>query len=128
MTTTSKLEASGEDGVEVTSTGGECSTNHAGGNKAVNGHGVLRLLHADQSGSNPADPGGNSFNDCSMEDGNREVGGADAVDGGVGAAYVGLRDLNAPEDLDQAEDGNSSNDLSNGSDNGLLFSHVTLNT
>ena len=63
-----------------------------------------------------------------MEDGNREVGGADAVDGGVGAAYVGLRDLNAPEDLDQAEDGNSSNDLSNGSDNGLLFSHVTLNT
>ena len=63
-----ELQSRGEDRVEVTPGGGEGRTDHAGGHKAVNGHGVLRLLHADEPGADPADPGGHSLDDGTVED------------------------------------------------------------
>ena len=43
-----ELEAGGEDGVEVAPGGGEGGAHHGGGHKAVDGGGVLRLLHGDE--------------------------------------------------------------------------------
>ena len=48
VATTSKLEAGGEDGVEVASGGREGGAHHGCGHEAVNGGGVLRLLHGDE--------------------------------------------------------------------------------
>ena len=76
-----ELEAGGEDGVEVAPGGGEGRTDHAGGHEAVDGHGVLRLLHADEPGADPADPGGHTFDDGPVQDGDGQISGANVVDG-----------------------------------------------
>ena len=121
-----ELEARGEDGVEVSAAGGEGGTDHAGGHEAVDGHGVLRLLHGDEPGAEPADERSDALDDGAVEDGDGEVGGADVVDGGVGPADVGLGDLDAPEDLNQAEHGHAAHHLGHGPDGGLLLGHVPL--
>ena len=126
VTAAPELQSCGEDGVEVTPGGGEGRTDHAGGHKAVNGHGVLRLLHADEPGADPADPGGDPFDDGPVQDRNSQISRADVVDGGVGSSDVSLGNLNAPEDLNEAEHSHPTDDLSDGSDNGLLLRHVAL--
>ena len=90
-------------------------------------HGVLRLLHADQPGADPADPGGHTFDDGSVQDRDGQVSRADVVDGGVGSSNVSLGNLNAPEDLNKTEHGHPTDDLSDGSNDGLLLRHVALN-
>ena len=126
MAAAAKLEAGSKDGIEVTSAGGEGGAHHAGSNEAVDGDGVLRLLHGDESGAEPADQGGDSLDDGAVKDGDSEVGGADVVHGGVRAADVSLGDLNTPEDLNQTEDSHASDDLGDSPDNGLLLGHVPL--
>ena len=126
MTAAAELQSCGEDRVEVTPGGGEGSTDHAGGHEAVDGHGVLRLLHADEPGADPADPGGHTLDDGSVQDGDGQISGADVVDGGVGSSHVSLGNLNAPEDLNKTEHSHPTDDLSDGSDNGLLLRHVAL--
>lgn len=128
MSATPKLESGCQDRVEVSATGGEGSTHHGGGNEAVNGGGVLGLLHADQPGADPADPGGHTLNDGTMEHWHGQVGSAHIVDGGVSSANMGLGNFNAPEDLDESEHGHASNDLGNSPHNGLLLGHGALHT
>ena len=126
MAAAAELQTGGEDGVEVTPGGGEGGTDHAGGHEAVDGNGVLRLLHADEPGADPADPGGHTFDDGSVQDGDGQVGRADVVDSGVGSSNVSLGNLNAPEDLNNAEHSHPTDDLSDGSNDGLLLRHVAL--
>ena len=128
VATAAELQTSGQDGVEVAPGGGEGGADHAGGHEAVDGHGVLRLLHADEPGADPADPGGHAFDDGAVQDGDGQVGSADVVDGGVGSSHVSLGNLNAPEDLDKAEHRHPTDDLSDGSDDGLLLGHLPLHT
>ena len=45
---TPELEAGGEDGVEVAPGGGEGGAHHGRGHEAVDGGGVLGLLHGDE--------------------------------------------------------------------------------
>ena len=126
MATAAELQASGEDWVEVTSGSAEGRADHAGGHEAIDCHGVLWLLHADQPGADPADPGGHTFDDGSVQDGDGQVSRADVVDGGVGSSHVSLGNLNAPEDLNKAEHGHPTDNLSDGSNDGLLLRHVAL--
>ena len=128
MATAAELQTSGQDGIEVAPGGGEGGADHAGGHEAVDGHGVLGLLHADEPGADPADPGGHAFDDGAVQDGDGQVGSADVVDGGVGSSHVSLGNLNAPEDLDKAEHRHPTDDLSDGSDDGLLLGHLPLHT
>ena len=121
-----ELQSCSEDGVEVTPGGGEGGADHAGGHEAVDGHGVLRLLHADEPGADPADPGGHTFDDGSVQDGDGQVSRADVVDGGVGSSHVSLGNLNAPENLNKAEHGHPTDDLGDGSNDGLLLRHAAL--
>jgi len=127
MSTTSKLETSCKDRVQVSSTCGESSANHTCGNKAVDGHGILRLLHADKPGSNPAYPCGNTLNDGTVEDRYCEVSSADIVDGGVRSTNVCLCEFNSPKNLNQTEDSDTSDDLGNSADNCFLLGHIAFN-
>ena len=102
VATASKLKSGSEDRVEVSAAGGESSTDHAGGNEAVDGHSILWFLHGYKAGANPADPGGHSFYDCSVQDRHSEVSGADIVHGGVSTANMGLSNFYGPQHLDQS--------------------------
>jgi hypothetical protein len=126
VTPAAELERGGEDWVEVSTTGGECKADHGGANEAVDGRGVLRVLHGDQTRAESADESADSLNDCSVEDWDCQVSGAYVIDSRVGAAHVSFRDLESPEYLDQPEDEDTTDSLGHGSNCSLLFGHVPL--
>ena len=103
MSAASKLKTGGEDRVEIASASRECSTHHAGGNKAVDGNCMLGFLHSNESGANSADPSGNPLNDGTMKNWNSKISGADIVDRIVSTPNVSLSNLNRPQNLDQSE-------------------------
>ena len=88
-----KLERGGQHRVEVAAAGREGQAHHAGGDEAVDGGGILGLLLGDEPRAEATDEGGRALDNGAVEDGDSEVGRADVVDGGVGAALVGLSNL-----------------------------------
>ena len=103
MSLATELEGGGEDGVEVPAAGGEGEADHGRGHEAVDCGGVLGFPLGDDAGAKAADERGDGLDDCAVEDGDGEVGGADVVDGGVGAADVRLGDFQLPQHLDHPE-------------------------
>ena len=103
MSAASKLKTGGEDRVKIASASRECSADHAGGNKAVDGNCMLGFLHSNESGANSADPSGNPLNDGTMKNWNSKISGADIVDRIVSTSNMSFSNLNRPQNLDQSE-------------------------
>ena len=103
MSAASKLKTGGEDRVKIAPASRECSADHAGGNKAVDGNCMLGFLHSNESGANSADPSGNPLNDGTMKNWNSKISGADIVDRIVSTPNMSFSNLNRPQNLDQSE-------------------------
>ena len=112
--------------LQVAAAGRKGGADHAGGDEAVHRHGVLRLFQCDQSGADPADPGGRRLDEGAVQHRHRQVGRADIVDGRVGATHVSLGNLDAPEQLDETEDGHPAHHLGHRSHRRLLPAHLAL--